>query len=226
MSDGATPRSEGGERSASNPTWGATRCSRVGSRPATSLSMRAAERSAARTVLRDRPVRRTSSLISHPPHEMLPTDASANARGGQISTGGGGSVFTRRRHHTRSTPRLPPPRIEAHVHPGWLALLLLRVAETEAHDSWRNIRDEPDPHAPRHAGHRRGDRLSAHYACACPPRRSCSRPCFVGVRTSHKGRIDLRGRAITTRTRPCKPLRAGPSPSRMHESTMATARSA
>jgi len=35
-------------------------------------------------------------------------------------------------------------RIEAHVQICWLALLLLRVAETEAADSWRNIRNELD----------------------------------------------------------------------------------
>ena len=35
-------------------------------------------------------------------------------------------------------------RIEAHVQLCWLALLLLRVAETEAADSWRNIRNELD----------------------------------------------------------------------------------
>ena len=35
-------------------------------------------------------------------------------------------------------------RIEAHVQLCWLALLLLRVAETEAADTWRNIRNELD----------------------------------------------------------------------------------
>ncbi len=35
-------------------------------------------------------------------------------------------------------------RIEAHVQLCWLALLLLRVAETQAHDTWRNIRNELD----------------------------------------------------------------------------------
>jgi hypothetical protein len=35
-------------------------------------------------------------------------------------------------------------RIESHVQICWLALLLLRVAETEAADSWRNIRNELD----------------------------------------------------------------------------------
>jgi hypothetical protein len=35
-------------------------------------------------------------------------------------------------------------RIEAHVQLCWLALLLLRVAETEAADSWRNLRNELD----------------------------------------------------------------------------------
>ncbi|HWC86230.1 MAG TPA: IS1634 family transposase [Solirubrobacteraceae bacterium] len=35
-------------------------------------------------------------------------------------------------------------RIEAHVQLCWLALLLLRVAETEAHDTWRNLRNELD----------------------------------------------------------------------------------
>lgn len=34
------------------------------------------------------------------------------------------------------------PRIQAHVQLVWLALLLLRVAELEAGDTWRNIRDE------------------------------------------------------------------------------------
>ena len=35
-------------------------------------------------------------------------------------------------------------RIQAHVQLCWLALLLLRVAETETNDSWRNIRNELD----------------------------------------------------------------------------------
>jgi hypothetical protein len=35
-------------------------------------------------------------------------------------------------------------RIEAHVQLCWLALLLLRVAETEVGDTWRNIRNELD----------------------------------------------------------------------------------
>jgi len=35
-------------------------------------------------------------------------------------------------------------RIEAHVQLCWLALLLLRVAETEAADTWRNLRNELD----------------------------------------------------------------------------------
>jgi transposase len=35
-------------------------------------------------------------------------------------------------------------RIEAHVQLCWLALLVLRVAETEAADTWRNIRNELD----------------------------------------------------------------------------------
>jgi transposase len=35
-------------------------------------------------------------------------------------------------------------RIEAHVQLCWLALLLLRVAETEAQDTWRNLRNELD----------------------------------------------------------------------------------
>ena len=35
-------------------------------------------------------------------------------------------------------------RIQAHVQLCWLALLLLRVAETEAGDTWRNIRNELD----------------------------------------------------------------------------------
>lgn len=33
-------------------------------------------------------------------------------------------------------------RIEAHVQLCWLALLVLRVAETETGDTWRNLRDE------------------------------------------------------------------------------------
>lgn len=37
-----------------------------------------------------------------------------------------------------------PDRIEAHVQLCWLALLLLRVAETEAGDTWRNLRNELD----------------------------------------------------------------------------------
>jgi len=35
-------------------------------------------------------------------------------------------------------------RIEAHVQLCWLALLLLRVAETQANDTWRNLRNELD----------------------------------------------------------------------------------
>jgi hypothetical protein len=35
-------------------------------------------------------------------------------------------------------------RIEAHVQLCWLALLLLRVAETEVGDTWRNVRNELD----------------------------------------------------------------------------------
>jgi transposase len=35
-------------------------------------------------------------------------------------------------------------RIESHVQLCWLALLLLRVAETEVADTWRNIRNELD----------------------------------------------------------------------------------
>jgi hypothetical protein len=35
-------------------------------------------------------------------------------------------------------------RIEAHMQLCWLALLLLRVAETEAQDTWRNLRNELD----------------------------------------------------------------------------------
>jgi len=35
-------------------------------------------------------------------------------------------------------------RIEAHVQLCWLALLLLRVAETQVGDSWRNLRNELD----------------------------------------------------------------------------------
>jgi transposase len=35
-------------------------------------------------------------------------------------------------------------RIEAHVQLCWLALLLLRVAETEAQDTWRNLHNELD----------------------------------------------------------------------------------
>jgi len=41
-------------------------------------------------------------------------------------------------HHRRED------RIEAHVQLCWLALLLLRVAETETQDTWRNIRNELD----------------------------------------------------------------------------------
>jgi hypothetical protein len=41
-------------------------------------------------------------------------------------------------HHRRED------RIEAHVQLCWLALLLLRVAEVEAGDTWRNIRNELD----------------------------------------------------------------------------------
>jgi len=33
-------------------------------------------------------------------------------------------------------------RIQAHIQLCWLALLLLRVAEIEAGDTWRNLRDE------------------------------------------------------------------------------------
>src|SRR5450631_4443881 len=35
-------------------------------------------------------------------------------------------------------------RIEAHVQLCWLALLLLRVAEIQADDTWRNLRNELD----------------------------------------------------------------------------------
>jgi hypothetical protein len=35
-------------------------------------------------------------------------------------------------------------RIEAHVQLCWLALLLMRVAETEAGETWRNLRNELD----------------------------------------------------------------------------------
>ena len=35
-------------------------------------------------------------------------------------------------------------RIEAHVQLCWLALLLLRVAETETGETWRNLRHELD----------------------------------------------------------------------------------
>ena len=35
-------------------------------------------------------------------------------------------------------------RIEAHVQLCWLALLLLRVAETETAETWRNLRNELD----------------------------------------------------------------------------------
>jgi transposase len=35
-------------------------------------------------------------------------------------------------------------RIQAHVQLCWLALLLLRIAETETNDSWRNLRNELD----------------------------------------------------------------------------------
>ena len=35
-------------------------------------------------------------------------------------------------------------RIRAHVQLCWLALLLLRVAENEASDTWRNLRNELD----------------------------------------------------------------------------------
>ena len=35
-------------------------------------------------------------------------------------------------------------RIEAHVQLCWLALLLMRVAETEADDTWRNLRNKLD----------------------------------------------------------------------------------
>jgi Transposase DDE domain len=35
-----------------------------------------------------------------------------------------------------------PERIQAHIQLCWLALLLLRVAETETGDTWRNLRDE------------------------------------------------------------------------------------
>ena len=41
-------------------------------------------------------------------------------------------------HHHRED------RIQAHVQLCWLALLLLRVAETETNDTWRNIRNELD----------------------------------------------------------------------------------
>jgi hypothetical protein len=37
-----------------------------------------------------------------------------------------------------------PDRIESHVQLCWLALLLLRVAETEVGDTWRNLRNELD----------------------------------------------------------------------------------
>jgi transposase len=33
-------------------------------------------------------------------------------------------------------------RIRAHIVLCWLALLLIRVAETRTHDSWRNLRQE------------------------------------------------------------------------------------
>jgi transposase len=33
-------------------------------------------------------------------------------------------------------------RIRAHVILCWLALLLIRIAEHETHDTWRNLRDE------------------------------------------------------------------------------------
>jgi len=33
-------------------------------------------------------------------------------------------------------------RIRAHVLLCWLALLLIRIAENQAHDTWRNLRDE------------------------------------------------------------------------------------
>jgi IS4 transposase len=36
-------------------------------------------------------------------------------------------------------------RIQAHIQLCWLALLLLRVAEIEAGDTWRNLRDELEP---------------------------------------------------------------------------------
>jgi hypothetical protein len=36
-------------------------------------------------------------------------------------------------------------RIRAHVQPCWLALLLIRVAETATSDTWRNLRHELDP---------------------------------------------------------------------------------
>jgi hypothetical protein len=36
------------------------------------------------------------------------------------------------------------PRIQAHVQLCWLALLLLRVAEVETDQTWRNIRDFTD----------------------------------------------------------------------------------
>ncbi|MGH7735997.1 MAG: hypothetical protein ACREOE_20440, partial [Gemmatimonadales bacterium] len=35
-------------------------------------------------------------------------------------------------------------RIEAHVQLCWLALLLMRVAESEVGDTWRNLRNELD----------------------------------------------------------------------------------
>ena len=45
-------------------------------------------------------------------------------------------------------------RIRAHVQLCWLALLLLRVIETAAGDTWRNLRHELDRMAPGHPRHR------------------------------------------------------------------------
>ena len=58
-------------------------------------------------------------------------------------------------------------RIRAHVLLCWLALLLIRIAENQAHDTWRNLRDELERmHLGTFAGHagtsRQRTELTAH----------------------------------------------------------------
>jgi Transposase DDE domain len=102
-------------------------------------------------------------------------------------------------------------RIRAHVLLCWLALLLIRIAENQTTDTWRNLRDELQRNAPGHL-HRAGRHQPAAHRAHRPPTRHPPRVERRSTAAVPDARRPRTCRRPAARLKPGSPAAPGPNP--------------